>query len=51
MHLSENSMLYSIEIDPIFAAYATKIIEWAGLSHKVKVLIGTVDTRINWLKE
>lgn len=40
--LPEGHILVSIEVDPLFAAIATKIIEYAGLAHKVKVLMGTV---------
>jgi catechol O-methyltransferase len=45
--LPEDGMLLSVEVDPLFAAIATKILEHARLSHKVKVLIGTVDKHIN----
>jgi len=42
--LPEDGFLVTIDIDPLFAAIATKIIEYAGVSHKVKVLMGEVDT-------
>jgi len=44
--LPEGSHLYTIEKNPLFAAIATKLIEFAGLSSKVTVLIGTVETRL-----
>jgi predicted O-methyltransferase YrrM len=44
-------MLFSIEFDPLHAAIATKIVEWAGLSQKVKVLIGVAETRIEQVKQ
>jgi len=45
-NLPENGFLVSIDVDPLFGAIATKIIEHAGLSHKVKVLTGTVETKL-----
>merc|ERR1712226_841421 len=33
-----------IDVDPLFAAIAAKIIQHAGLSSKVKCLIGSVET-------
>lgn len=38
--------LISIEMDPLYAAIATKIIEQAGLSDRVTVEIGTVKSRL-----
>merc|ERR1719215_1022850 len=43
--LPEDGLLVSIEVDPLFAAIATKIVEHAGLSHKVKIIIGTVEEK------
>lgn len=43
--LPDNGFLVTIDVDPLFAAIATKIIEYAGASHKVKVLMGEVDTK------
>jgi len=43
--LPEDGLLVSIEVDPLFAAIATKIIEFAGLATKVKVLMGTVESQ------
>jgi catechol O-methyltransferase len=45
------SVLISIEKNPLYAAIATKIIEFAGLSNCVKVLVGTADTKLPTLKE
>lgn len=49
-NLPANAVLYSIELDPVLAALSTKIIEWAGLSSKVVVLIGTAKQKIPILK-
>ena len=38
-NLPPEGKLYSIEINPLFAAIATKIVEFAGLSDKVKAFI------------
>lgn len=43
-NLPEGSTLLSVERDELFAAIATKIIEYAGLEDKVKIWIGTVET-------
>jgi len=43
--LPEDGFLVTIDIDPLFAAIATKIVEYAGASHKVKVLMGEVDAK------
>jgi len=43
--LPADGVLVTIDIDPLFAAIATKIIEYAGASHKVKVLMGEVTTK------
>jgi len=45
-HLPEGSTLLSVDKDPLFAAIATKIIEFAGLEHKVKIWMGTVHSEI-----
>lgn len=45
-HLPENGKLLSVEKDELFAAIATKIIEFAGLDHKVKIWIGTVHSEL-----
>jgi len=42
-HLPEGSILLSVEQDELFAAIATKIIEFAGLESKVKIWMGTVQ--------
>lgn len=41
--LPEDGFLVSIEVDPLFAAIATKIVEHAGVAHKVKVLMGDME--------
>merc|ERR1719174_2279871 len=38
--------LISIEIDPLYAAIATKMVEHAGLSDRVHVEIGTLADRL-----
>jgi catechol O-methyltransferase len=40
------SKLYSIEIDPLYAAIATKMVEHAGLSECVRVEIGSLSNRL-----
>ncbi|CAE8742321.1 unnamed protein product, partial [Polarella glacialis] len=37
--------------DPLFAAIATKIVEHAGLSHKVKILMGTVEAKADRISD
>jgi catechol O-methyltransferase len=49
--LPEDGLLVTIDIDPLFAAIATKIIEYAGASHKVKVLMGEVETKATKIAE
>mmetsp|Transcript_863 Transcript_863/g.1944 ORF Transcript_863/g.1944 Transcript_863/m.1944 type:complete len:288 (+) Transcript_863:79-942(+) len=49
--LPEDGRLVSIEVDPLFAAIATKIVEHAGLAHKVRILMGTVEQRSNRILE
>ncbi|KAL1526844.1 hypothetical protein AB1Y20_015536 [Prymnesium parvum] len=44
--MPEGSKLVSVEIDPLFAAIATKVVEFAGLSHKVTVEIGSLADRL-----
>jgi predicted O-methyltransferase YrrM len=46
-NLPEGSTLLSVERDELFAAIATKIIEFAGLEDKVKIWIGTVSSEMN----
>merc|ERR1712224_1065108 len=45
------SMLVSVEKDELFAAIATKIIEFAGLGDKVKIWMGTVHSEIAQISE
>lgn len=49
--LPEGGVLVSIEVDPLFAAIATKIVEHAGLASKVKILMGTVESKANRISE
>jgi len=49
--LPDNGRLVSVEVDPLFGAIATKIIEYAGLHNKVKVLTGTVETKLQRIQE
>jgi len=44
--LSPGAKLVSVEIEPLFAAIASKVVEHAGLSDKVKVEIGSVKERL-----
>jgi len=46
-NLPEHGNLVSVEVDPLFGAIATKIIEHAGLEHKVKVVTGTVEDKVD----
>lgn len=48
--LPADGHLYSIEFSPFRAAIATKVVEWAGLKNKVTILIGTLGTRIDHIK-
>jgi catechol O-methyltransferase len=45
--LPEDGFLVSIEVDPLFAAIATKIVEHAGMAHKVKIFMGDVEFNAN----
>jgi len=49
--LPEDSIFVSIEVDPLFAAIATKIVEYAGLAERVKVLMGTVESKSGRISE
>ena len=49
--LAPGAHLYSIEINPLNAAIATKIVEFAGLKDKVTIIVGTVATKAQTLKE
>jgi len=49
--LPADGLLVSIDVDPLFAAIATKIIEHSGLASKVKILIGTVETQVTRISE
>lgn len=43
--------MVSIEINPLYAAIATKIIEYANLQDKVKVIVGSAAQKLPTLKE
>lgn len=45
-NLPEGSTLLSVERDELFAAIATKVIEFAGLQDKVKIWMGTVHSEL-----
>ena len=45
-NLPDNGTLLSVEKDPLFAAIATKIIEYAGLDKKVKIWMGAIEAEI-----
>jgi len=49
--LPEGAKLVSIEIEPLFAAIASKVVEHAGLSDKVKVEIGSVKERLPMIRK
>lgn len=49
--LAPGAHLTSVEISPIHAAFATKIIELAGCRDKVTVVVGTAETKIETLKK
>jgi len=44
--LPPGAKLVSVEIDPLYAAIATKVVEHAGLSGSVKIEIGTLAEKI-----
>lgn len=44
-NLPASGRLVSIDVDPLFGAIASRIVEYAGLSDKVKILTGTVGTK------
>jgi predicted O-methyltransferase YrrM len=46
-HLPDDATLLSVEKDELFAAIATKIIEFAGLESKVKIWMGTVHSELS----
>jgi hypothetical protein len=48
--LEDGAKLYSIEMSPLNAAIATKVVEHAGLAHKVKIIIGTGESVIPKLR-
>ena len=48
--LPSGGHLYSIELDPLHAAIATKIIEYAGLRDRVTVLVGSLELQLPILR-
>ena len=44
--LPEDGHLYSLEVNPLFAAISTKVVELAGLSHKCTILVGPASKNI-----
>jgi len=48
--LPHDGHLYSFELDPLHAAIATKIVEFAGLAKKVTVIVGTANEKLHLLK-
>eukprot|EP00932_Pfiesteria_piscicida_P008386 SRR837773.18799.p2 GENE.SRR837773.18799~~SRR837773.18799.p2 ORF type:complete len:236 (-),score=65.84 SRR837773.18799:22-627(-) len=44
--LPADGLLVSVELDPLFAAIATKIVEHAGLGDRVRIVIGTVEQKL-----
>lgn len=50
-NLPDGGFLVSVEVDPLFAAIATKVVEHAGLAHKVKILMGTVQSKVGRISE
>lgn len=49
--LPPGAQLVSIEVEPLFAAIASKVVEHAGLRDKVRVHIGSVADRLPALKQ
>jgi hypothetical protein len=50
-NLPEGAKLFSVERDELFAAIATKIIEFAGLDSKVKIWMGSVHSELASITE
>jgi catechol O-methyltransferase len=48
--IPDGGKLISVEIDPLYAAIATKMVEHAGLRDKVFVEIGSVKSRLSSIK-
>lgn len=49
-YIPAGGRLISLEIDPLYAAIATKVVEHAGLSDRVSVEIGSVQDRLHVLQ-
>jgi catechol O-methyltransferase len=50
-HLPPGARLISMEINPVFAAIATKIIEHAGLADRVQVWVGDIPALMPRVRE
>ncbi|TPX31488.1 hypothetical protein SmJEL517_g05216 [Synchytrium microbalum] len=50
-NLPPGGKYYSFEINPLYAAIATKIVEFAGLKDKVTVVVGAFGDKYQLLKE
>jgi catechol O-methyltransferase len=48
---ANDAKLISIENDPRHVGYASKIVEFAGLAHKVQIILGSANEKIPVLKE
>lgn len=48
--LPPGGRLISVEKDPLMAAIATKMVEWAGLADRVTILIGTLESRAHYIQ-
>jgi catechol O-methyltransferase len=46
----DSARLISIELNPLYAAIATKVVEHAGLASNVKIIIGASDKKLKVLK-
>lgn len=49
-NMPAGSHLYSVDIDPLHSAIATKIVEFAGLKDRVTFLVGTVEDKLHQLQ-
>lgn len=49
--LAKDALLVSFEINALCAAIATKVVEHAGLSDRVRILHGSVETALPRLKQ
>eukprot|EP01116_Phalansterium_solitarium_P023598 TRINITY_DN835_c0_g1_i3.p1 TRINITY_DN835_c0_g1~~TRINITY_DN835_c0_g1_i3.p1 ORF type:complete len:258 (+),score=76.24 TRINITY_DN835_c0_g1_i3:73-846(+) len=49
--LKDDAVLYSIEVDPVCAAISSKIVEYAGLADRVRVVVGSAATVLPRLRD